>query len=167
MTISCKVPLEKTCKYLACFGFDLSSLMCSCLSNEYVNKQIPNCPLWNTVIDCSKKLSPSYTLRLFIETCYVQIHYFGMEENSISPEWGVMNIASELCYAQALISLNGALYQLVISIKCVCLMWICVRVCMKRLVCWCGRRQKLSPYSLSKQWVLLLLESKEPFVFYL
>lgn len=118
-----------------CCSVDLSGLMCSCLSNGYVSKQIPNYPLWNEVIECSKKISSLYTLRLFIETCYVQIHCFGMEQNSISPEWEAMNIASELCYAQALVSLNGALYQLAISIKWACLMWIHVHVCVHEREC--------------------------------
>lgn len=136
-------------------SFVLSSLMWSCLSNGYVNKQIPNYPLWNKVIECSKKISSLYTLRLFIETCYVQIHCFGMEQNSISPEWEAMNIASELCYAQALVSLNGALYQLAISIKWACLMWIHVHVCAWERVRWCmsGGKDRALIY-VDKWWLL-------------
>lgn len=111
--------------------------MCLCLSDGYVNKESPNYPLYNEVIECFKKISTTYTLRLFVETCYLQIHCFEMEENSISPEWEGMNIASELCYSQAFVSLNGALYQLAISIKWVCLMWVYVHVCAWDIVCVC------------------------------
>ena len=49
-----------------------------------------------------------------------------------------MNIASELCYAQAHVCLNGALYQLAISIKRVCLMWMYVHACALEKVCVCA-----------------------------
>lgn len=170
MSISGKMPLWKTTEYLTCCSFDLSSLMWSCLSNGYVNKQIPNYPLWNKVIECSKKISSLYTLRLFIETCYVQIHCFGMEQNSISPEWEAMNIASELCYAQALVSLNGALYQLAISIKWACLMWIHVHVCAWERVCWCMCGGKDRALIYVDKWLtawLSLLKSMKSLVLFL
>lgn len=117
------------------FTSDLSSLMCSRLSDVYVNKVLITLILWNEVTECSKKTSTLYTLRLFIERCYLQIHCIEMEENCISPEWEGMNIASELCYAQPVLSLNGALYQPAISIKWVCLMWVYVHLCTWECVC--------------------------------
>lgn len=153
--------LKKLLPYLRVLRFDCVTWNCyfCCLSwNKWIHLTSPvqhvhvyQMGVWTVKLLITRSgmgtISSFFSLGLLKEMCFVQGDGFGFEKNSITVEWEGMNIATEIWYAQALVSLNGTLYQPAISIKWAYLIWVCV----------CVERETEALIYIAKRWVWLWL----------